>query len=123
MVPGEQDPRPPLVYLNDILVEIDFLKSTTAGFTLEQYIQAGEKRRAVERSLEIISEASRGIPEADTAQHPEIPWRRIQDLGNAIRHAYFGIMHDRLWAIVRNDLDALEDVIRLIKSRYEQSSH
>lgn len=113
--------RPALVYLHDILVEIDFLKAATTGVTFEQYRNSDEKRRAVERSLEIISEASRGIPEVDRSLHPEIPWRRIQDLGNVIRHAYFGLEDERLWAIVRNDLDELETVVRQILSRYGNS--
>jgi uncharacterized protein with HEPN domain len=116
------DIRLPLVYLNDILTEVDFLKVTTSGLSFDLYMQSGEKRRAVERSLEIISEACRGIPEVDQVQHPEIPWRRIHDLGNVLRHAYFGIMHDRIWAIVRDDLEPLEQAIRIILARYERSS-
>ena len=73
MVKRPTEIRPPLVYLNDILTEIAFLKVTTGGLSFEQYLQSGEKRRAVERSLEIISEASRGIPEIDQVQHPGNP--------------------------------------------------
>lgn len=111
--------RPPIVYLNDILVEIKFLKTAAADVPFEDYLLSGEKRRAVERSLEIISEASRGIPQTDQDRYPEIPWRRIQDLGNVIRHGYFGIMHERLWSIVQDDLPTLEAAILAIRSRYE----
>jgi len=111
--------RPVFVYLSDILTEIDFLKSTSAGLTFQQYLKSGEKRRAIERSLEIISEATRGIPETDKALRPEIPWRRIQDLGNVIRHAYFGLAQERLWAIVQTELDKLEQAIRQIQSRHK----
>ena len=119
MAEEPSEARSPLVYLSDILVEIEFLKQATRGLTFEQYVKSGERRRAVERSLEIISEASRGVPEIDQSQHPDIPWRRIRDLGNVLRHAYFGIMHELIWAIVSDDLAQLERTIRAISSRYE----
>ena len=112
------DKRPVFVYLSDILAEIEFLKSASAGLTFEQYLKSGEKRRAIERSLEIISEATRGIPEADRALQQEIPWRRVQDLGNVIRHAYFGLAQERLWAIVQTELGKLEQAIRQLQSKY-----
>jgi uncharacterized protein with HEPN domain len=118
MADKEPDRRAVFAYLSDILAEIEFLKSTSANLTFEQYLKSGEKRRAIERSLEIISEASRGIPDSDKAQHPEIPWRRIQDLGNVIRHAYFGLAQERLWAIVQTELEKLEHAVRQIQSKY-----
>jgi uncharacterized protein with HEPN domain len=122
MAAEELNRRSTLAYVSDILIEIEFLRSVTAGLTFEQYLKSGEKRRAIERSLEIISEASRGIPETEKALYPEIPWRRIQDLGNVIRHAYFGLSHERLWAIVENGLDTLADVIRQIEMKYRPPS-
>ncbi|MBX9775944.1 MAG: DUF86 domain-containing protein [Xanthobacteraceae bacterium] len=110
--------RPVFVYLSEILAEIEFLKAAAAGLTFEQYLKSGEKRRAVERSLEIISEATRGIPETDQALHPDIPWRRVQDLGNVIRHAYFGLAQERLWAIIQTQLDKLEQAVRQLQSRH-----
>ena len=41
---------------------------------------------AVERLLEIISEASRFVPPDEKAQQPNINWRRLADLGNWLRH-------------------------------------
>ncbi len=45
-------------------------------------------QRAVERGLEIISEASRGIPEEQKANHPDVPWAQIAGIGNILRHEY-----------------------------------
>lgn len=68
-------------------------------------------RAAFERFLEIVSEASRHIREAWKAEHPEIPWRSIRDLGNVIRHAYDGIDFAILWGIYEADLAPLEAVL------------
>ena len=74
-------------------------------------------RRAVERSLEIISEASRHIPTDLQAAHPEIPWRSVADIGNVLRHGYDQIADHRIWAVVEQELEKavramLEDASR-----------
>jgi len=65
-------------------------------------------RLATERLLEIISEASRHIPEDIKAQQPAIPWQRVADFGNRLRHAYHRVDPDILWRIARNDLAQLQ---------------
>lgn len=39
---------------------------------------------AVTGALEIISEASRRLPEDVKARHPDLPWRAIRDVGISI---------------------------------------
>jgi uncharacterized protein with HEPN domain len=79
---------------------------------------AGDRllRVATERLLEIISEASRHIPEDIKGREVEIPWQRVADLGNRLRHAYHRVDPDILWQIVKHDLAPLrafaEKVIR-----------
>lgn len=38
--------------------------------------------------LEIICEASRYVAPELREKSPEVPWRKIGDLGNRLRHAY-----------------------------------
>lgn len=64
-------------------------------------------RLAVERALEIISEASRHIPKELKEREATIAWRRMADLGNRLRHVYHRIDADVLWDIVKQDLPAL----------------
>ena len=68
-------------------------------------------RQLVERNLEIISEASRRIPEQYKADHPEIPWRQVQDIGNILRHEYQRINADELRLVIEYDLDPLEEAL------------
>jgi len=65
-------------------------------------------RLATERLLEMISEASRHIPEDIKAQETAIPWQRVADLGNRLRHAYHRVEPDILWRIAKNDLAPLQ---------------
>ncbi len=65
------------------------------------------ERAAFERFFEIVSEASRHLPEDLRAEHPHIPWRAIADLGNALRHGYEAIDLERLAKIARRDMTEL----------------
>lgn len=68
-------------------------------------------RAALERFFEIISEASRHIPEEARAVHAQIPWKRIAGIGNFLRHVYDDIDVDILLNAADGDLDLLESAL------------
>ena len=104
--------------LDHILAEIDLIRSFVAhsggGHVGDRML-----RRAVERSLEIISEASRHIPAELRSAHPDIPWRSVADIGNVLRHGYDQIADHRIWAVVEQHLEPLE---RAVRAMLEQTS-
>ena len=59
------------------------------------------------RALEIISEASRRLPDELRDRHPDLPWRDIRDAGNLYRHAYDNVVESIVWTTVREDLALL----------------
>lgn len=71
----------------------------------------------VERGIEIISEASRHLPDDLKARHPEIPWPKVSGIGNVLRHEYQKIAHDVLWHVVQDDLPPLERACRVELAR------
>ncbi|MCW5724854.1 MAG: DUF86 domain-containing protein [Maricaulaceae bacterium] len=85
--------------------------------TLDDLTRDPDLMAAVERYLEIISEGSRHIPESLKAQRPDIPWRRVADIGNRLRHAYHAIDVETLWTIITDDLDTLRAAIESILER------
>jgi uncharacterized protein with HEPN domain len=80
--------------------------------TLQSLESDKRKRWLVERGIEIISEASRHLPEGLKARHPEIPWSKVAGIGNVPRHEYERVAHDVLWRVVNDDLPPLEVVCR-----------
>jgi uncharacterized protein with HEPN domain len=99
-----------------ILGAIDTIQTALAETAFEDFTKDLLLRLAVERSFEIICEASRRIPDNVKAQHPEIDWRGMIDFGNRLRHAYHRIDPNLLWQIAKRDLPPLkafvEQVIR-----------
>ena len=59
--------------LRDIIDAIDRIRGETEGVSLDSFEADWRKRWLVERGIEIISEASRHLPDDMKARHPEIP--------------------------------------------------
>jgi uncharacterized protein with HEPN domain len=97
--------------LDDIREAIEGIERTAIGMTFAEYERSWQARRAVERGIEIISEASRHVPEELKLQYPHIYWREIAGIGNLLRHEY-GRIDDRImWRVVQKYLPELKVVV------------
>jgi uncharacterized protein with HEPN domain len=95
--------------VKDMLDAIARIRFMLDGRTFDDMYKGIETRAAFERYLEILSEASRSVPQEWKNQHgPEIPWRSVANLGNQLRHAYHRVDHEVLWNTYENELDPLQ---------------
>ena len=101
--------------LNHIREAIRGIQDTVAGLQRNTVIEHWTLRSAVERGLEIISEASRHLPEDLLQRYPNIPWHNIRGIGNFLRHAYSNIEPDILWEIVTDHLDPLDKAVQAMQ--------
>jgi uncharacterized protein with HEPN domain len=74
------------------------------GVPLDSFEADTRQRWIVERGVEIVSEASRRLPDELKARRPEIPWTKVAGIGNVLRHNYENIAAQVMWALVRDDL-------------------
>ncbi|MGY3623021.1 HepT-like ribonuclease domain-containing protein [Bradyrhizobium sp. USDA 10063] len=95
--------------IDHIVTAIDNIRHMVAGFTRESFANDLTVRLAMERLLEIISEASRFIPAELKAKEPGINGRGLADLGNWLRHAHHRTDPDLLWNMVERDLEPLRN--------------
>ncbi len=101
--------------LEDIADAIDQLHGLMKDRELADLSRDAVVRAAFERFMEIISEASRHVPETMKAQHRLIPWQDIANIGNIIRHAYHRIDTQVLWETYSNDIEPLEHAIEALR--------
>lgn len=97
--------------LRHILEAIAQIETYLVGKSFADYLSDDMRRHAVERCLEIASEASRHIPRETTGRFPELPWRGIADFGNVLRHEYQNLVDERVWQIVTSDLAPLKAAV------------
>lgn len=103
--------RPHLQRLRDILDTIDAVADMIDGLDFGAYRAEFRTRRAVERCLEIISEASRHIPSNEKDRFPEVPWSSIAGVGNILRHEYQLVADEVIWRTATRSLPELRQVI------------
>jgi uncharacterized protein with HEPN domain len=84
----------------------------------EGFVADRRVRQLVERNLEIISEASRRLPDDLKAEEAEVPWREIAGIGNVLRHDYGEVRPEILWGIRDHRLAVLKRAVERIRERF-----
>jgi len=97
--------------LRDIAHQIELASQFAAGFDYESFRDDLRTVYAVTRCLEIISEASRRLPDDLKARHPSIAWKDMAGAGNIYRHDYEDVAAQHVWDTVQIDLPPLRLVI------------
>jgi uncharacterized protein with HEPN domain len=93
--------------LEDILDAIEKIERYS-GIRHEQFAHDELIQTWMVHHLQIIGEAVTQLSEEFRAQHPDLPWRAIAAMRNAIVHAYFRVDLDEVWSAVQNDLPGLK---------------
>ncbi|MFL5537380.1 MAG: DUF86 domain-containing protein, partial [Longimicrobiaceae bacterium] len=71
-------------------------------------------KRAFVRSVEIIGEVVKKLPEDMRTAHPEIPWSAIARMRDRVIHGYFGVDYQLVWDVVTTKIPELEEAVEAI---------
>ena len=78
--------------LATIAYNITLARRFVAGMKFEEFAEDERTVYAIVRCLEIISEASRRLPNDLKARHPQVRWQQMAAAGNVYRHEYEDIV-------------------------------
>ena len=106
--------------INDILETIARVEQITRGKSFQDFEGSWQLRWIVQRALEIISEASRAIPDEIANTRPEIPWRKVRGIGNVLRHEYEGLSDRIIWNVVTDELPRLKTAVEALAAAQDQ---
>ena len=97
----------PREYLRHILAEADYLIGRSNGLSPEAFEADETLRRAFARSLEVIGEAAKKLPDEYRARHPQVEWRAMTGMRDRLIHAYFGVDYILVWDVVMHKIPEL----------------
>jgi len=101
----------PQARLQHILEQIDGITAATQGLAFAQVDDNFFYERAVERAVQIISEAAKELPLELRNKYPDVHWQPIIAIGNLLRHEYYRIKPRDMWEIATFHLPVLRPVI------------
>ncbi len=109
----------PIEYLKHIRDECEYLLKNSTDMNYDDFIDNDTLKRSFVRSLEIIGEATKQLPQELTQQHTSIDWKGMARMRDILIHDYFGINYKIVWDVVINHIPKLMDEVKvIIKQKY-----
>jgi uncharacterized protein with HEPN domain len=106
-------------YLQHILDETSYIMASSRDLDKAVFIQDETLKRAYVRSIEVIGEAVKQLPDGLRQQYKTVEWRAMAGMRDRLIHNYFGVDYDIVWDVVINKIPELDTEIRLIlKAEY-----
>jgi uncharacterized protein with HEPN domain len=97
----------PHEYIRHILDEIDYILTQISDTDYDAFIRNPTLKRAFVRSIEVIGEASKKLPEDIKKMQPDIEWRKVTGMRDRLIHDYFGVDYTIVWDVATTKLPNL----------------
>lgn len=107
--------------LRHILCEAEFLEKEVRNLTYSALLADEILKRAFVRSIEVIGEASKHVPEETRVKFPSVEWKKMAAMRDRVIHDYSGINYLIVWDVATNKAPALTTELRAILKDLDDS--
>ena len=101
-------------YFQHILTETAYILKTSADLDKATFVQDETLKRAYVRSIEVIGEAVKQLPDTLRQKYPVVEWRAIAGMRDHLIHGYFGVDYDIVWDVITNKIPTMDTDIQQI---------
>lgn len=102
------------LYVKDIIQNMVDAEEFIQGLSYETFISDKKTFNAVVRSIEVIGEATKSIPDSVRSRYPDIPWKEMAGMRDKLIHFYFGVDREAVWLTVKERIPAIRPIFQLI---------
>ena len=95
----------------------------TQGLGQDQFLRNPTLKRAFVRSIEIIGEATKQIPDEFKNKYSHVEWRAMAGMRDKLIHGYFGIDYQIVWDVAVRKAPALHRALRQILDQETQAGN
>ena len=101
--------------IQDILDAIARIQQATAGMSYEQFEEMDDLvLHGILYNFVIIGEASIDVNDSIKSRYPQISWRLMEDMGNAIAREYFRVNQRLVWNTIQNHLSSVVPMLEML---------
>jgi uncharacterized protein with HEPN domain len=98
------------------------IEKAMKGKSYRDYQRSWVLRSAIERGVEVISEASRHLDPKLKSAHKDVRWKDIAGIGNILRHEYQRVDGQIIWKAVKDDFPPLKQALLAMKASLADDS-
>ncbi len=101
-------------HLRDILESIEHIEMFLEGVGFDSYKADIRTKSAVERQVQIITEAAYRLGDQADTLCPGPDWKGLRGMGNILRHAYHRVEDQIVWDTVKTEFPPLKDAVKKV---------
>ena len=101
-------------YLQHMLAEANYLAESSVDVERDDFLRDETLKRAFVRSIEIIGEATKHLPDDFRSEHPHLEWRAMAGMRDRLIHGYFGVDYELVWDVVVSKIPELRDELEAL---------
>jgi len=107
-------------YVQDITEAMDKAIDFLESMSYDEFTQDDKTTFAVVRTLEIIGEAVKNIPDEVRKNYPEIPWKGMARMRDKVIHEYFGVNLKLVWETAKERIPKIKPLFEEISKDLEK---